>query len=70
MKRRYDFQCTDCDSVFEEWVDSDVYSTSCTNCGGNETKRIISAVPTQFKGDGWCRRNDNWAKEHERAARR
>lgn len=70
MRRRYDFQCKECDSVFVDFVDETVYESTCTNCGSTKARRIISAVPTQFKGDGWCRRNDTWAKEHERAARK
>jgi putative FmdB family regulatory protein len=69
MIRRFDFKCTECSHIEEQWVDSsDEYST-CPECG-NTARRIISPVRTHFKGDGWPDADDTWARDHERAARK
>lgn len=70
MIRRYDFKCEDCNHYFEEWADESVRSTTCTECGSQNTKRVISAVPTKFKGFGWGGQDFRWAKAHEKAAKK
>jgi putative FmdB family regulatory protein len=69
MIRRYDFRCTTCDVVEEQWVDSSEQLSTCHSCG-HASKRIISPVSTQFKGFGFPGADDKWARDHERAARK
>jgi len=68
MLRRYDFKCTNCQHIEEQWVDSEDFFTTCLECG-DTAQRIISSVRTHFKGTGWPDADDAWAKDHERAAR-
>lgn len=69
MIRRYDFRCTECDQVEEQWVDSNETLSTCISCG-HTSKRIISPVSTKFNGFGWPDADDKWARGHERAARK
>jgi putative FmdB family regulatory protein len=69
MLRRHDFRCTKCNHVEEHWVDSSEEFVSCLECG-DTAKRIISPIQTQFVGQGWPDKDDKWAKDHERAARK
>ena len=69
MLRRFDFKCTECDYIEEQWVDSADEFATCTECG-HTAKRIISPVRTKFKGMGWPDADDKWAKDHEKAARK
>jgi len=68
MLRRYDFKCTNCQHIEEQWVDSSDEFATCPQCG-DTAQRIISSVRTHFKGSGWPDADDAWAKDHERAAR-
>lgn len=68
MLRRYDFKCTECNHIEEQWVDSNDEFATCLECG-NTSKRIISPVSTKFKGWGWPDSDDKWARDHERAAK-
>jgi len=68
MLRRYDFKCTNCQHIEEQWVDSRDFFATCPECG-DTAQRIISPVRTHFKGTGWPDADDAWAKDHERAAR-
>lgn len=67
MLRRYDFRCTACDLVEEQWVDSIDNFATCQSCG-ETAQRIISPVSTKFNGWGWPDHDDKWARDHERAA--
>lgn len=69
MIRRYDFRCTECDLVEEQWVDSQEMLSTCISCG-HTSKRIISPVSTKFNGFGWPDADDKWARDHERAAKK
>jgi putative FmdB family regulatory protein len=69
MLKRFDFKCTVCDHIEEQWVDSKDTLATCLECG-ETTKRIISSVSSQFKGTGWPDADDRWARDHERAARK
>lgn len=69
MIRRYDFKCTECHHVEEQWVDSSGSSTTCPKCG-EKAKRIISPISTKFEGFGWPDADDKWARDHERAAKK
>lgn len=69
MLRRYDFKCTECNLVEEQWVDSSDEFTTCHECG-ETARRIISPVSTKFKGVGWPDADDKWARDHERAAQK
>jgi len=67
MLRRYDFKCTQCGHVEEQWVEADETLATCYECG-HTAVRIISSVSSHFKGVGWPDADDKWAKDHERAA--
>jgi len=69
MWRRYDFQCTQCTHITEHWLQQAEPLNTCENCG-ETAKRVISAVPTQFKGFGFPGADDKWAREHEKAAKK
>ena len=69
MFKRFDFKCTKCDHIEEQWVDSSEFYSTCPECG-ETTQRIISPVRTHFKGFGWPDYDDKWAKDHERAAKK
>jgi putative FmdB family regulatory protein len=69
MIKRFDFKCTNCDHIEEQWVDSVDEFATCPECG-DTAQRIISSIRTHFKGVGWPDADDKWAKDHERAARR
>jgi len=67
MLRRFDFKCTECNHIEEQWVDSSDEFATCPECG-NTAKRIISPISTKFNGTGWPDADDKWARDHERAA--
>jgi len=69
MIRRYDFKCMTCHHIEEQWVDHTDSLTTCLECG-DTSERIISPVRTHFVGHGWPDKDDKWAKDHERAARK
>ena len=69
MIRRFDFECTKCSHIEEQWVDSSDEFTTCPECG-DTAKRIISPVSTKFNGFGWPDADDKWARDHERAAKK
>lgn len=69
MLKRFDFRCTECDHVEEQWVDSEDNLATCYECG-HTAVRIISPIKTHFKGTGWVDADDKWARDHERAARK
>lgn len=66
----YDFECTECGTIFEKLVPSDNRVTPCRVCG-NEAKRMIS--PVHSKLEGWS--GDfpgaamKWEREHTQAGR-
>ncbi len=67
MIKRFDFKCTECNHIEEQWVDASDEFATCPECG-HTAKRIISSIRTHFKGTGWPDADDAWAKDHERAA--
>ena len=69
MIRRYDFKCSECNCIEEQWVDHNDKFATCPECG-ETAERIIALVRTQFKGVGWPDADDKWAKDHEKAARK
>lgn len=69
MLKRFDFRCTACNHIEEQWVDSEEKLVTCYECG-HTAVRIISPVRTHYKGSGWPDADDKWAKDHERAARK
>ena len=48
----YEFQCTDCKEIFEEFVPVGQKTHKCPHCGG-KAKKIISSVGIIFKGSGF-----------------
>lgn len=69
MIRRYDFKCTECGHLEEQWVDTTDNFATCPKCG-ETAQRIISPVSTKFNGWGWPDHDDKWARDHEKAARK
>ena len=59
----FDFRCTSCDKVIEEFVKPDVQETECPDCNG-KTKRLASCAT--FVGNGldpsMPTAYDKWAK--------
>ena len=50
----YEYQCQVCDHKQEIMHRfSEEPSENCAECGGNELKKLISAVGFQLKGTGW-----------------
>jgi putative FmdB family regulatory protein len=49
----YEYQCEECQSVFEEWQSGfEDREVECPECGGN-SKRLISHSSFHLKGGGW-----------------
>lgn len=69
MIRRYDFKCNDCNTIFEQFVDETERTLDCPKCEST-AERIISPVPTKFKGFGWGGQDLRWARAHEKAAKK
>lgn len=69
MLRRYDFKCTNCQHIEDQWVDHNDKFATCPECG-DTAQRIISVVQTHFVGHDWPDKRDKWAKDHEKAARK
>jgi putative FmdB family regulatory protein len=67
--KRFDFKCTECGHIEEQWVESDEKLTTCYECG-HTAVRIISPISTKFNGVGWPDADDKWARDHERAAQK
>lgn len=50
----YEYHCTQCDKVFEEWhrhIDDDL-SHACPDCQGT-AERMVSNTSFMLKGGGW-----------------
>ena len=69
MLRRYDFRCTECNHIEEQWCEKDESLRTCYECG-HTAVRIISPVSTHYKGTGWPDADDAWARDHERATQK
>jgi len=49
----YEYQCADCQSIFEEWQSGfEDREMECPECGG-QSKRLISNSSFHLKGGGW-----------------
>ncbi|MGL1862765.1 MAG: zinc ribbon domain-containing protein [Pseudodesulfovibrio sp.] len=49
----YEYQCHDCQSVFEEWQSGfEEKEMECPDCG-KSAKRLISHTSFHLKGSGW-----------------
>lgn len=49
----YEYQCRDCQHVFEDWQSGfEEKELKCPRCGGR-SKRLISHSSFQLKGGGW-----------------
>lgn len=68
----YDFQCSDCSHVFEDWDNMDrTARPPCPECHSPETSRLISKPRLDYTGmvtsgrdsdDGMTTAIDKWAK--------
>jgi predicted nucleic acid-binding Zn ribbon protein len=65
-KMLFDFSC-DNHHITEHFVTSNTKEVTCPECALT-AKRIISPVPTIFKGHGWPDKDLKWAKDHEKGA--
>jgi putative FmdB family regulatory protein len=45
----FDFQCSACGSIFETLVNKEVKTISCPQCGGKESKKLLSAPSFSIK---------------------
>ncbi|MGE4299260.1 MAG: FmdB family zinc ribbon protein [Desulfovibrionaceae bacterium] len=49
----YEYRCSDCDQIFEEWQKNfDEVEVHCPVCG-NKSERLISSTSFILKGSGW-----------------
>jgi len=49
----YEYQCADCQAVFEEWQSGfEDREMECPECGG-QSRRLISHSSFHLKGGGW-----------------
>ncbi|WP_419785510.1 FmdB family zinc ribbon protein [Pseudodesulfovibrio sp.] len=49
----YEYQCEDCQAVFEDWQSGfEEKEQECPHCGG-KSKRLISHSSFHLKGGGW-----------------
>ncbi len=51
----YEFQCTECESAFEELVRSSaaVSETKCPKCGSRQVRRKVSTFASKVSGGGY-----------------
>lgn len=47
----YDYECTDCGSVFEWIVDRGGNPPPCPSCGGRQTRKLMAAPAVHIKTD-------------------
>lgn len=71
----YEFECERCGVRFEELAESEVHSLPCSNCGSEQTRRLLSSVSPaarQPRGakvrSGESRRGEREAARGERLA--
>jgi putative FmdB family regulatory protein len=50
----YEFQCTECDSAFEELVRAStaVANVQCPQCGSKDVRRKVSTFASKISGGG------------------
>jgi len=75
MTQLFDFQCTDCEYVFEEWDTSERSARPhCPNCEGTNVDRLISAPNFDLDGmvasgssssDGMTTSIDAWQRRRK-----
>lgn len=66
----FDFRCTNCDTVEERLVKSNVKEATCSVCTGR-MKRVISPVRSRLEGitGHFPDAAEKWARQHEKAGR-
>lgn len=67
MKRIYEFKCSQCLNLFEEYCEYK-HVCICPSCGANADK-IISATRSKLEGytGSFPSAADAWAKRHEKS---
>ena len=66
----YEFECEQCGGRFEELVAASVASIACPACGGERSRRLISAVsPPGRQPRGAAVRSDESRRREREAAR-
>ena len=69
-RRLYDFKCSS-SHITEHYIDSEIETTKCTECG-EEAQRIISPVSCSLdavSGD-FPGATMKWARDHEKASKK
>lgn len=79
MAQLFDFQCNDCDHVFEDWDTSDRSARpDCPKCGAPGATRLISTPRLDYtsmvasgssSSDAFTTGIDKWAKRREEKIR-
>ena len=59
----YDYQCNNCEHVFEVWQSIDDPDPDCPLCTCPQVTRLISAVAIHTKGDGTAARVEHEIKK-------
>lgn len=67
----YDFKCSECSTVEEKLVSSDVRKITCPNCQSLTMTRTISKPLIRLDGTdpGFPDAYDKWARQHEKAGK-
>ena len=52
MIKVHDYQCTDCNHIFEKFVTTEGTPQACPVCGSPETMRITSSTAFKVTGQG------------------
>ena len=47
----YEYECTNCESIFEVIIDRDGNPPPCPSCGSGETRKIVAAPAIHIKED-------------------
>lgn len=70
MLMLFDFKCTDCNSIEEYLVQSDVKQVSCSHCDGRMS-REVSPVRCKLEGTtgSFPGAALKWERQHEKAGR-
>jgi putative FmdB family regulatory protein len=53
----YDFYCSYCDDQWEIWLSIEASNQTMVCHCGSPLKKLFSAIPTHFKGEGWASKN-------------
>ena len=60
----YEYECAGCGEIFEVILDMSGPSPSCSNCGGDECRRLIGAPAVHVKADQATGRIEKRVKDY------